>query len=109
MEKDRLFGYRNTIRDKDTKGRDRLQVYLNQEDVPAMIEILQGLTGNEGGVKFIFHTGPKTNSATGHTFDSTFGFVKAVQAKGAVTQKKVVTKNTADAEAVYNGLNKTIA
>lgn len=112
MEKDRLFSFRNTIRDKDSKGRDRLQVYLNQEDVADMVSTLQSIATNEKGIKFIFHTEVKTAAESNRQFDSTFGFVKAVQAQAAVGgTKKVVPKGTAGKNAadVYNGLNKTIA
>lgn len=104
MDKDPLFGFRNTIIDKDSKGRDTLTLYMNQEKVPKLIETLQGLVSNEGGVKLKFHTEDKVNSATGHSFKSTFGFVKGVDGKGPA--KRVATpKEPNNAEDVFNKLS----
>lgn len=105
LPKDPLFGFRNTIRGKDSKGRDTLTLYLDQEHVATMIETLQGLEENEAGVKFVFHTGKKTAGESGRTFDSTFGFVKATQSATSGTSK-IVPKA---APTGYNNLNKTVS
>lgn len=79
--KDVLIAARSTIRKKDTKGRDVLTVYFTPEVVEQIITCLEATRGNEKGAKMTFHTGKKEHE--GRSFDSTFGFVKAVSEGGA--------------------------
>jgi len=79
--KDTLFSFRSTIRGKDSKGRDRNTFYLDKEHVMEFAKAVAAAKDNEGGVKLIFHTGKKIHGESGRSFDSTFGFVKLVQAK----------------------------
>jgi hypothetical protein len=82
QKKDHLFTFRSTMKDQDSKGRDRIRLYLDQEQVQIMIDILSANLENEKGVKFSFHTGEK-ESDQGRSFLSTFGFVSAVAEFGA--------------------------
>ena len=106
--KDPLISFRNTIVGKDSKGRDTLSLYLNREEIPVVVDILNSLADNPTGVKFIFHTGKKTAQDTGRTFDSTFGFIKAVQTAPTNGVRQAVPKDNANAAAVYDNINKTV-
>lgn len=77
MDKDTLMKVRSTIRGKNSKGGDRVQLYLDGETVTALIESLTALASSPKGVKIDLHTN-KRESEDGRQFDSSFFFVKAV-------------------------------
>ena len=77
MEKDTMIKFRSTVRGKNSKGGDRIQLYLTQEEAQSLITTLTNSNGTTG-VKLDIHTNKKTTEA-GRTFDSSFAFVKQVQ------------------------------
>jgi len=83
MEKDTMIKFRSTIRGKNSKGGDRLQLYLTNEEATALLNEIQKSNGATG-VKLDIHTNKKTTE-DGRTFDSSFGFCRTVMGKD--TQK----------------------
>lgn len=83
-QKDPLITFRSTQQGKNSKGGDRLTLYINQDQVAVLINVLNQNSGNERGVKLDIHTAKKTTDE-GRSFLSTFAFVKAVQEAGAST------------------------
>ena len=82
-EKDVMIKFRSTIIGKNSKGGDRVQLYLNQEEGNALLGELQAAltAGGERGAKLDVHTSDKEHD--GRKFKSTIAFVKPVQAEGA--------------------------
>jgi len=82
-EKDVMIKFRTTISGKNSKGGDRLQLYLNQEEGEALLGELQAAlqSGGEKGAKFDIHTSDKEYE--GRRFKSSIAFVKPVQEKTA--------------------------
>lgn len=91
MQKNELINYRSTIRGKDSKGRDRYQFYLDQQEIPKVIEELTKSLDNERGAKLTFHVETKITD-TGTKFDSTFGFVSIVGQNNGPVKTTVVKK-----------------
>lgn len=81
MADNKLLGFKRTMRGEDKKGRDKLTIYMTQEEAAAVIEEIQANIGNERGVKLTLHTEEK-EAPWGGVALSTFGFVSAVQAPG---------------------------
>jgi hypothetical protein len=79
MEKDTMIKFRSTIRGKNSKGGDRIQLYLTNEEATALLNEIQKTNGTTG-VKLDIHTNKKTTE-DGRTFDSSFGFCRAVLQK----------------------------
>lgn len=79
MEKDTMIKFRSTIRGKNSKGGDRLQLYLSNEEATALLTEIQKTNGTTG-VKLDIHTNKKTTE-DGRSFDSSFGFVRTVASK----------------------------
>jgi len=79
MEKDTMFKTRNLIRGKNSKGGDRVQMYLAREEVVTLAETLTDLlTGDlEKGVKVDLHISQR-ESEDGRKFESAIFFVKEV-------------------------------
>jgi len=75
-QKDPMFLFRSTMVGKNSKGGDRLQLYMDQEQVVGLIEHLTTLLGNDRGVKLDIHTSDKVKD--GRSFKSSFAFIKAV-------------------------------
>lgn len=82
MDKDLMILFRSTTRGKNSKGGDRLKLYMNQEQAQALAETILSLNA-ERGVNLDFHTSKKTTEDGTRQFDSTIAFVKATQEKGA--------------------------
>ena len=77
--KDPLIGFRSVIIGKDSKGADRYQLFLTQEEAVNLANALGEGSSNERGVKLDIHIGDrKTNDGT-RTFKSAYTFVKQVQ------------------------------
>lgn len=80
-----MVKFRSTIRGKNSKGGDRIQLYLNPEEGEALLGELQSAlaAGGEKGAKLDVHTSVK--EANGRKFDSSIAFVKPVQGEGVAT------------------------
>jgi hypothetical protein len=79
--KDPMTKFRSVIRGKNSKGGDRFQLYLSQEEAAALITTIQANLDNPKGVKLDLHISKKVHE--GRTFDSAIGFVKGVSESGA--------------------------
>lgn len=81
--KDVMIKFRSTIPGKNSKGGDRLQLYLSTEEAEALMGELQAAVkaGGERGAKLDIHTSEKEHD--GRKFKSSIAFVKAVQEAGA--------------------------
>lgn len=91
--KDARFTYKeikNTSVGKGSKGELRVQLSFTKESIPALLEAVAALEGNERGVKFDIHVYDK--EANGRTFSSTLMFVKPIQEFGANGQAASPTK-----------------
>lgn len=77
MDKDPLIAVRSTVRGKNSKGGDRLTLYISQEVAGELLAVLSQLKDETRGVKLDIHTNKKEYE--GRSFDSSFFFVKAVQ------------------------------
>lgn len=77
--KDVMIKFRSTIPGKNSKGGDRLQLYLSPEEAEALMGELQAAVkaGGERGAKLDIHTSEKEHD--GRKFKSSIAFVKAVQ------------------------------
>lgn len=83
LPQDPMLKFRSVIRGKNSKGGDRSQLYLAQEQALALIEVLQANIENPRGVKLDLHISKK-ESQDGRAFDSAIMFVKAVQEASTV-------------------------
>lgn len=88
--KDTMIKFKSTIRGKNSKGGDRVQLYLTREEVLTFITALQLNQGNETGVKLDIHTNVR-ESEDGRKFDSSFAFVKPTGVAGTTVKKTVFT------------------
>jgi hypothetical protein len=111
--KDPMTKFRSVIRGKNSKGGDRFQLYLTQEEAGALVETINANIGNPKGVKLDLHISKKEYE--GRTFDSAIAFVKAVQESSATggartggATRFVEKKPTNVAAAVANLNKKTI-
>lgn len=99
MTKDYMYKFRSTIRNKDSKGRDVIKVYLNPEEVQQAINDLTAALESPRGANIVIHT-EKKQSEQGRAFDSSFGFIKVTQdvagARGGATPTKFAPKAKAD-------------
>jgi len=76
-EKDLMVKFRTVIRGKNSKGGDRLQLYIDKEAIAELSEALNDLA-SERGVKLDIHV-MQRETEEGRRFDSAFAFVKGVQ------------------------------
>ena len=83
LTKDPMILFRNTKRGKNSKGGDRLELYLTIEEAAKVVAACEANKGNPRGIKFDFHTSQKEYQ--GRSFDSTICFIKAVQPFGSGT------------------------
>lgn len=81
--KDPMIKFRSVIKGKNSKGGDRHQLYLDQENAALLIETIQANITNPKGVKIDLHVSRKTAQESGREFDSAICFVKAVSDMGA--------------------------
>jgi hypothetical protein len=87
-----MIVFRSTIRGKNSKGGDRLQLYVSQENIQLLIDTLAENLTNPKGAKLDIHTSKK-ESSDGRTFDSTIAFVKGVtEGRGAAPGRFVAKK-----------------
>lgn len=77
--KDTMVTFRSTIAGKNSKGGDRTQLYLTQEQAQTLIDELSAHITNDLGVKIDLHVSERTAKETGRKFKSAIAFVKAVQ------------------------------
>jgi len=77
LPQDPMLKFRAVMRGKNSKGGDRTQLYLAQEQAIILIETLQANIENPRGVKLDLHVSKKEHD--GRSFDSGIMFVKAVQ------------------------------
>lgn len=104
--RDKLIGFSNVKRGKNKKGNDRFQLYLTCETATELAEILiEKANGTDVGVKLDLHFNMRTNSHTGHDFESAFMFVKEKQAMGQDYNSKKVVKKV-DKEAIKDKIKK---
>ncbi len=82
LPQDPMIKFRAVMRGKNSKGGDRTQLYLAQEQALLLIETLQAHLENPRGVKLDLHVSKK-ESQDGRAFDSAIVFVKGVQEMGA--------------------------
>lgn len=82
-EKDVMIKFKTTIVGKNSKGGDRVQLYLKPEDGEALLGELQAAltAGGERGAKLDIHTSDKEHE--GRKFKSSIAFVKPVGVEGA--------------------------
>jgi hypothetical protein len=89
--KDVMITPHNTKRGKTKAGdKDVFEVSLRPEQVNTLIAELQSKT-SERGAKLSFYTSKKA-SQDGREFDSTFGFVQAIQEFGAQAPRRFNAK-----------------
>lgn len=74
--------FRSVKRGKNSKGGDRTELYLTQEQALLMINDLVKYKDTERGIKLDFHISERT-SQDGRKFDSAICFIKPVQEFGA--------------------------
>lgn len=88
--KDVMLKVRATKRGKNSKGGDRLELYLSQEEVRSLFTVLSELLDHELGVKMDIHTTERVAAESGRKFDASFFFIKKTQPPpgGAMPQKK---------------------
>lgn len=79
MEKDTMIKFRSTIKGKNSKGGDRLQLYLSLDDARELASTLEAKLGeaSEKGVKIDLHTSERETNE-GRKFLASFAFVKTV-------------------------------
>lgn len=83
LAKDVLIPFRSTVvgvskaKGFTAEGK-RYGFYMTQEAAQALIAELQKNLNSPKGVKLDIHVGKKVNGQTGHQFDSSFAFCKAV-------------------------------
>lgn len=99
--KDTIINFKNTRLGKNSKGGDRFELSMAQDQVAALIETLTTLQGNERGVTLDIHVTEKTTNDGSRTFLSGFSFVKAIQEfgssrRGSGTNAKFVPKAAAN-------------
>ena len=99
--KDIMIKFRSTIRGKNSKGGDRFQFYITNEETTALIQELQQTLTNPKGAKIDLHITKKTANETGREFDSSIAFVKPTSeggfGGGPTTKKTYVEKGTSTA------------
>lgn len=89
-----MVTFKTTIRGKNSKGGDRLQLYLNPEMTRVVIDALTATLENDTGAKLDIHTSVKTTNEGGRKFDSSIAFVKPIQPKeGTGASVKFVPKS----------------
>lgn len=81
--KDTIINFKSTTLGKNSKGGDRIQLSMSQEEVARMIETLTTHAGNDRGVKLDVHVSVKETNDGSRTFLSGFSFVKPIQEFGA--------------------------
>lgn len=93
--KDPCINFRNIVRGQsktkdalNPQGSERLQLYLNQEQIPVLIEALQAHLENERGVNIDLHIKKRENTHNGNIFESPFAFIKAVQEPQSVARPR---------------------
>lgn len=79
---DPMVQFRSVKRGKNSKGGDRTELYVNKEEVMALLATLADYADNERGVKFDLHISER-QSDDGRKFDGGCMFVKKVQEKDA--------------------------
>lgn len=89
--KDTMIKFRSTIRGKNSKGGDRVQLYLTTEETQSLIKELEGTLNNERGCKLDMHITKKTATDSGRQFDSTIAFVRATSESGFQGSNEKVT------------------
>lgn len=104
MDKDTMIKFRSTMRGKNSKGGDRTQLYLSQEEANTLVETIMKVNGT-AGVKLDIHTNLKT-AEDGRQFSSSFAFVKAVQQGPAKTTTFVDKKPTTSATSLTEKIKK---
>lgn len=78
--KDPLIGFRSVIIGKDSKGGDRFQLFLTQEEAVNLANALgTSAEGAERGVKLDIHIADRQTNDGSRTFKSAYTFVKVVQ------------------------------
>lgn len=79
MDKDTMIKFRSTIKGKNSKGGDRLQLYLTLEDARELAATLESKLGEatDRGVKIDLHTAERETDG-GRKFLASFAFVKTV-------------------------------
>jgi len=84
--KDPIFGTKSVrlgiSNSKVLADAQRITLSLTQETAAQLATELNGLAGNERGVKLDIHIGKKTTMDGTRTFDSAFFFAKPIQAFG---------------------------
>jgi hypothetical protein len=82
MEKDTMIKFRSTIKGKNIKGGDRLQLYLSLDDARELAATLESKLGeaSDRGVKIDLHTTERETDG-GRKFLASFAFVKTVEAQ----------------------------
>lgn len=101
LSKDVMIKFTNAQRSTNEQGKLRVQLSMTDEVAVALIEELTKLVGSERGkagknsVKLDIHIREREHE--GRTFDSGFGFVKAVQDFGAGGAKKSFKAPAAEA------------
>lgn len=81
--KDTIISFKSTTIGKNSKGGDRYQLSMSQEQVQVLIDTLTTLAGNERGVKLDVHVGEKQTNDGTRSFLSGFAFVKSIEAFGS--------------------------
>jgi hypothetical protein len=81
--KDTIISFKSTTLGKNSKGGERYQLSMAQEQVAALIEALTAQADNERGVKLDVHVNEKTTNDGSRSFLSGFAFVKPIQEFGA--------------------------
>ena len=76
MIQDKLIGFSNVKKGKNSKGGDRAQLYMTTEAAQELSEIIIEKAAAGKGIKLDLHFTVRKNSSTGREFDSAFMFVK---------------------------------
>jgi hypothetical protein len=100
--KDPIITVRSTMRNKDSKGRDVLVLYIGGEgernagQIDTLIAALTAAKANPSGIKLKIHTEKKEHN--GRAFDSSFFFVASVNeapsGRGPVTFREKTPATT---------------
>lgn len=99
LSKDVMIKFTNAQRSTNEQGKLRVQLSMNDQVAVELIEELTKLVGSQRGkegknsIKLDVHIREREHE--GRTFDSGFGFVKAVQDFGAGGPKKTFKAPTA--------------
>lgn len=88
MPKDPMVNFRKIITGQNSRGGSRTQLYLDPQEAMKLAQFIYNLANQGKHVKLDLNTSIKTNSQSGHQFESAYVFIKEKQqAMGAPNQQ----------------------